>query len=274
MSVSSPFTHNLLVRNTSPNLSPYCATAAASTSATVSPGTTADEHPAASLAAAKNRTRATWASVLPAVPCETVSSMTSTRILVLRHGESEWNALGKWQGQADPPLTDEGREQAFRAAERLGSFDVVACSDLQRAQETATIISNSIGVGPLQVDERYRETHVGEWQGLTHKEIEAQWPGWLAEHKRPDSFESDESLITRFTAALADTAQLCTGGTGLVIAHAGIIRVMRRALGVPDPRIPNLGGCEFILSVKSGRHQLDVGDVVELLAHGPVSESL
>lgn len=193
---------------------------------------------------------------------------------MLRHGESEWNALGKWQGQADPPLTDEGREQAFRAAEKLGTFDVVACSDLQRAHETAAIISNSIGVGPLVVDERFRETHVGEWQGLTHNEIEQQWPGWLAAHRRPDSFESDESLITRFTAALADVANLCTGGEGLVIAHAGIIRVMRRALGLPDPRIPNLGGCSFTLSVRGGRHNLDAGDVIELLTHGPIGEAL
>jgi probable phosphoglycerate mutase len=203
-----------------------------------------------------------------------VTNSSSTRILVLRHGESEWNALGKWQGQADPPLTDEGREQSFRAAEKLGTFDVVGCSDLQRAHETAAIISNSIGVGPLVVDERFRETHVGEWQGLTHNEIEQQWPGWLAAHRRPDSFESDESLITRFTVALADIAHLCTGGDGLVIAHAGIIRVMRRALGLPDPRIPNLGGCAFTLTLRDGQQNLDAGDVIELLTHGPVGEAL
>lgn len=195
-------------------------------------------------------------------------------MLVLRHGESEWNALGKWQGQADPPLTDDGREQAFRAAEKLGTFDVIACSDLQRAHETATIISNSLGVGPLVVDERFRETHVGEWQGLTHDDIERDWPGWLAAHRRPESFESDESLITRFTAALADVANLCLGGDGLVIAHAGIIRVMRRALRVSDPRIPNLGGCTFTLHLRQGRHSLEAGDVVELLTHGPVGEAL
>jgi probable phosphoglycerate mutase len=202
------------------------------------------------------------------------SSAPTTRILVLRHGESEWNALGKWQGQADPPLTDDGRQQAFRAIEKLGTFDLIACSDLQRAHETAQIIAHGIGVGPLIVDERLRETDVGEWQGLTHSQIERQWPGWLDGHRRPPSFESDTSLITRFTAALGDISELCAGGEALVVAHAGVIRVMRRALGASDPRIPNLGGCRFLLTPGAGAKSLLVEDVVELLVHGPVGEEL
>lgn len=198
----------------------------------------------------------------------------TTRILVLRHGQSEWNALGKWQGQADPPLTDAGREQAYRAAELLGQFDLIATSDLQRAHETAAIISNTLGIGPVIVDERLRETHVGEWEGLTHDDIERDYPGFLAAHKRPPSFETEESLITRFTAAITDIALQCQGGEALCVAHAGVIRVMRRALGVPDPRIPNLGGCHFIISPNSGRDTLRAGDIVDLIEHGPIGDNL
>ncbi len=198
----------------------------------------------------------------------------TTRILVLRHGQSEWNALGKWQGQADPPLTDAGREQAYRAAELLGQFDLIATSDLQRAHETAAIISNTLGIGPVIVDERLRETHVGEWEGLTHDDIERDYPGFLAAHKRPPSFETEESLITRFTAAISDIALQCQGGEALCVAHAGVIRVMRRALGVPDPRIPNLGGCHFIISPNSGRDTLRAGDIVDLIEHGPIGDNL
>lgn len=198
----------------------------------------------------------------------------TTRILVLRHGQSEWNALGKWQGQADPPLTDAGREQAYRASELLGQFDLIATSDLQRAHETAAIISNTLGIGPVIVDERLRETHVGEWEGLTHDDIERNYPGYLAAHKRPPSFETEESLITRFTAAITDIALQCQGGEALCVAHAGVIRVMRRALGVADPRIPNLGGCHFIISPNSGRDTLRAGDIVDLIEHGHIGDNM
>ena len=198
----------------------------------------------------------------------------TTRILVLRHGQSEWNALGKWQGQADVPLTDVGREQAYRAAELLGQFDLIAASDLQRAHETASIISNTLGIGPVIVDHRLRETHVGEWEGLTHNDIERDYPGYLTEHKRPPSFETEESLIARFTAAITDIAVQCVGGEALCVAHAGVIRVMRRALGVADPRIPNLGGCHFFITPNSGRDTLRAGDIVDLIEHGAVGDNL
>ena len=198
----------------------------------------------------------------------------TTRILVLRHGQSEWNALGRWQGQADPPLTDEGRDQAIRAVQLLGQFDVIASSDLQRAHETAAIISHGLGIGPVLVDPRLRETHVGEWEGLTHDDIERQYPGYLAAHKRPPSFETDDSLIERFTAAMIDVALQCPGGEALCIAHAGVIRVMRRALGVNDPRIPNLGGCHFVIAPGEGRNSLRAGDVIDLIEHGPIGEEL
>jgi len=196
-----------------------------------------------------------------------------TRILMLRHGQSEWNAAGRWQGQADIDLTDLGHEQARRAAERLGMFDAVISSDLRRARATAAIIAGGLGIGLLDPDPRFRETDVGEWEGLTHDEIESRWPGWIAEHRRPVGFEPDADLVARVVSGLADLADAFPGGEVLCVAHAGVMRVMRRHLGAPDVRIANLGGCEFRL-VPGRPDTLGIGDVVDLFEHGPVGEEL
>ena len=200
-----------------------------------------------------------------------------TRFLVLRHGQSEWNAMGRWQGQADIELTDLGYEQARRAADKLGTFDAVASSDLRRALITATIIAETLGLGLLPADERFRETHVGEWQGMTHDEIERDWPGYLEAHRRPPGFESDVSIVQRVGAALGDLATQFPGGQVLVIAHAGVLRVIRRHLGVLDQRIANLGGCEFVVrpgAGPTGTHEITAGDLVDLFEHGEIGEEL
>ena len=101
------------------------------------------------------------------------------RILLVRHGESEWNSVGRWQGQADSPLSDLGRQQAKVASRALGQLDLVVCSDLQRAQVTAEIIASELGVGPVVIDAGLRERDAGEWSGLTRTEIHEQWPGYL-----------------------------------------------------------------------------------------------
>lgn len=202
------------------------------------------------------------------------SPSSSTNFLVVRHGESEWNAQRRWQGQADPPLTDLGRTQAHAAVEKLGTFDLLASSDLQRARTTAEIIGHRLGIELLPADPRLRETDVGEWQGLTVDEIEAAYPGYLERHERPPNFESNESVIGRFTAALADLSHLCPGGHVLIVAHAGVLRVMRRALGVTDPRIPNLGGCTFAFHHGPRGSDITPGDIIELVDHGVISEAL
>lgn len=192
---------------------------------------------------------------------------------MLRHGQSEWNAMGRWQGQADIELTDLGYEQARRATEKLGMFDAVISSDLLRAHRTASIIAEGLGIGLLPPDPRLRETDVGEWQGLTHTQIERDWPGYLAEHKRPPNFETDESIVDRVTSSLVDLAQNFQGAEVLCIAHAGVIRVMRRAHRVTDTRIANLGGCHFIVRPHPSI-SIEVGDVVDLFEHGELGEEL
>lgn len=192
---------------------------------------------------------------------------------MLRHGQSEWNALGRWQGQADIELTDLGYEQARRATEKLGMFDAVISSDLLRAHRTASIIAEGLGIGLLEPDSRLRETDVGEWQGLTHTQIERDWPGFLAEHKRPPGFEKDESIVERVTSALVDLSTNFEGAEILCIAHAGVIRVMRRAHNVLDTRIANLGGCHFTVR-RQHSISIEIGDVVDLFEHGELGEEL
>ena len=185
-----------------------------------------------------------------------------TRLLVLRHGESEWNALGRWQGQADPPLTEVGLRQAVAAAEQLGSFDAVWSSNLQRAAHTAAIISELIGIGPVQLEPGLVEAAFGPWQGLTVHEIEEGWPGYLAEHRRPDGAEEPAVVAARALDAFRRVAAESPGGEVLVVSHAGLIRTVRRALDAPDIRFTNLGGCWFHVF---GDGTVDAGEPVQLV---------
>jgi len=188
------------------------------------------------------------------------SNSAATRLLVARHGQSEWNAIGRWQGRADVPLSDEGMRQAADAGLRLGTFDSVWSSDLQRASLTANIIAEIIGIGPVLLDVRLRETDVGPWQGLTHDEVEAGWPGFLAEHRRPDGFEDYDVAAARMVAAFVDIAAAFPGGEVLVVSHGGAIRSVRRLLGAPDARMPNLGATWFHVH----RGNVTAGDLVNL----------
>jgi broad specificity phosphatase PhoE len=165
-----------------------------------------------------------------------------TRALLTRHGQSEWNALGRWQGQADPPLTDLGRRQAHEAARSLGAVDGIWASDLRRAGETAAIIGDDMGVGPVVVDADLRERDAGEWTGLTRAEIEQRYPGYLPDGRRPASWESDEQLVARAQRALGRIADAIPGGDVLVITHAGVVFAVERHLGRDRTRLANVEG--------------------------------
>ncbi len=167
---------------------------------------------------------------------------TTTEMLVLRHGQSTWNEIGRWQGHADPPLSDFGRQQAAAAAERIGRVDAIITSPLERALETAVIISELIGVGPVQVVDQLIERSVGQWEGLTRLEIEARWPGWIGGDRRPEGWEYDDDLQKRVVEAFTEIAHRFKGATLLVVAHGGVIIAMEQYLGVNEARIPNLHG--------------------------------
>ena len=167
---------------------------------------------------------------------------TVTNVLLVRHGQSEWNAAGRWQGQADPELTDLGREQAHTAARAVGAVDAIVASPLLRAATTASIISEEIGIGPVIVMDGLMERHAGEWQGLTRAEIERDWPGYLAEERRPPGWEDDTLVRQRALAALDAIAATVTDGHVLAVAHAGIIYSIEQTLGAEWERLANLGG--------------------------------
>jgi len=169
-------------------------------------------------------------------------------LLLVRHGQSEWNAIRRWQGLADSPLTDLGRRQAVDATAAMSSLDhrfqSVWVSPLARAAETGEIIAAGLGLDPPATDHRLRESDAGEWQGLTPEQIEAAYPDFLANHLRPPTFEPVDAVVQRARRALADVAAASEPGRGSVIVatHSGLIRSIARHLGARDERVPNLGG--------------------------------
>ena len=172
----------------------------------------------------------------------------ATRILLVRHGETTWNAEKRWQGWADSSLSELGMRQAVEAAEAVGAVDAIVSSDLERARETARIISELVGVGPVLTDPDLRERDVGEWTGLTRGEIESRFPGsYEAWRKDPNSAppggETNEVILERFTGALRRIAAAWPGAEVLAVSHGGAIRLLERAHGVEQPPpVPNLGG--------------------------------
>jgi probable phosphoglycerate mutase len=165
----------------------------------------------------------------------------TSRILVVRHGQSTWNADGRWQGQADPPLSALGIAQAEAAARAVAGVDAIWASDLERAHRTATILAASRGLDVV-ADARLRERDAGEWTGLTRDQIEEQYPGALEERRRPPGFERDEQLIVRALAALRDLAAALAGGTAVAVTHGGVILAVERHHGVERTPVANLEG--------------------------------
>ena len=192
----------------------------------------------------------------------------TTRILLVRHGESEWNAAGRWQGWADAPLSELGQQQAVEAAQGVGAVDAVFSSDLSRAAETARIISELIGVGPVLTLEGLRERDVGEWSGLTRKEIGERWPETLeawgrGEMPPPPGGESNEAIITRVLDALRSIARDWPHAEVLVVSHGGVIRLLEAHHDVDaGPSPANLGG--VIVDIDEGG-QVKVGERVLLI---------
>lgn len=169
--------------------------------------------------------------------------MTATRLFLVRHGESTWNADGRWQGHADAPLSALGERQAEAAVAGFTERpDAVWTSDLTRAARTAEVLARGFGLAPPQADARLRERDVGEWSGLTRAEIEERWPGALAERRSPSGWEDDDRLAHRALAALHDLAFIARGTTIVVVTHGGVIRTIERHLGAEPEPVPNLSG--------------------------------
>jgi len=153
-----------------------------------------------------------------------------TRLLLIRHGRSVWNAQGRIQGRADPPLDELGREQARRLAERLRQEAVVALytSPLRRAQETADIIGRALDV-PVVPDERLQEYDVGDIAGLTWEQVVERYPDvahrW-AEAQEELGIPGEEGhgpFRARVVAAFGDIVSRHADGPVGVVAHGGTL---------------------------------------------------
>jgi probable phosphoglycerate mutase len=165
-----------------------------------------------------------------------------TRFLLVRHGQSTWNERGLWQGRADPPLTELGRRQASLAARSLGTVDVIVASTLERARDTAEIIAAALGVGPVAALDGLMERDAGEWSGHTRAEIDHEYPGYLADGRRPPGWEPDEHLSERLLGTLDALAERFAGAEIIGVTHGGCIMHLEQLLGAERHRIANLGG--------------------------------
>jgi broad specificity phosphatase PhoE len=184
------------------------------------------------------------------------SEPTMTTLLLVRHGETDWNRDGRWQGGSDTRLNELGREQAHALAEQLdGDVDVVYSSDLARARETAEIVAAKLGL-EIRLDPRLRERSFGSWEGLTTSEIEERFEDshrrWHAgEGHGADDAETFEDFSARVNDFLAEVLRLHPGEQVLVVSHGGSIRVIHAfAAGldyVRDHRlIPAVANCAVV----------------------------
>jgi broad specificity phosphatase PhoE len=175
-----------------------------------------------------------------------------TTLLLVRHGETDWNRDGRWQGHSDTHLNDTGREQARGVAAALPDVDVIYASDLARACETAEIIAAELG-RDVRTDARLRERAFGSWEGLSAPEIDEQFGEELARWRVGDGAgavdaEPFEAFARRIHAFLDDVLAAHPDETVLVVSHGGAIRVIHalaRGLDyVRDHRsIPGVANC-------------------------------
>ena len=175
----------------------------------------------------------------------------SRRIVLWRHGRTEWNATGRFQGQTDIDLDEIGRAQAWQSARRLAALepDLLISSDLRRTRDTMAALAEITGK-PIQLDERLRETFAGEWQGLTGAEIASRYPEEYKAWRAGDPLlkvgggETRQDVAERMAAAVRDiAARLADDGLAVLTTHGGAARLGIAALiGMPLERFTNIGG--------------------------------
>lgn len=182
------------------------------------------------------------------------------RLVMLRHGQTEWNAGSRMQGQIDTDLTDLGRTQAVAAAEVLAKRQplLIVSSDLRRAFDTAAALGERTGLA-VGVDTRLRETHLGDWQGLNHLEVDAMAPGarlaWRDDARwaphggesRVDVAARSLPVVTELVATQPDWGSEADGTDAdrpvVLVAHGGLIAALTAAvLDIPVDNWPILGG--------------------------------
>jgi broad specificity phosphatase PhoE len=175
---------------------------------------------------------------------------------MLRHGQTDFNAGNRMQGQLDTELSELGQQQAVAVAEVLSKRDPLAIvsSDLRRAFDTAAVLGERTGT-VVDVDDRLRETHLGDWQGMTHLEVDASAPGARVAWRNdatwtPPGGESRVDVARRSVPVVYERigSQFDWGADEperpvVLVAHGGLIAALTAALlGLPVVNWPALGG--------------------------------
>ena len=190
--------------------------------------------------------------------------MTAARIIIWRHGRTEWNVIDRYQGQADIPLDEVGYAQAIQAAEVLAEYrpSRVYSSDLTRCYQTAEMLAQRVGLD-ITTDKRLREIHVGSWEGLLGEEIRAADPElarrlWAGEEvRRSPTGESPSEVAERMVEALTEIAEEAEDqSTVVVVTHGLAGRVGAcKFVGLPFDEWRRLGGLSNCAWVSIGRHR-------------------
>jgi len=162
------------------------------------------------------------------------------KLFLVRHGQTDWNLVRRFQGWSDIPLNAAGRQQANALAEHLSSqaFDAVYSSQMRRAHETAEIIiARKIGI---QTNTRLQEINFGDWEGMTYDEIKEKYPDALKTWENdvvqnaPPGGETVEQLVLRVHSVLNDLHERHQGHTVLIVAHGGVLQsLICLALNLP-----------------------------------------
>jgi broad specificity phosphatase PhoE len=201
--------------------------------------------------------------------------VTLRRLVLLRHGETDFNVAGRMQGHLDSRLTETGRRQASRVAPEVARFapERILSSDLSRAADTAEAVAAACGL-PVKLDARLRETHLGEWQGRSVADVEAGWPGAVAAWRsdpgwappggesRVDVVRRSRPVIDELDAELTATDRVLAPGepavTVLIVAHGGLIAgLVSGLLELPTtvwPAIGGLGNCRWAVLARRPDH--------------------
>jgi broad specificity phosphatase PhoE len=162
-----------------------------------------------------------------------------TTLYLARHGESDWNAENRFQGQSDRPLTARGRQQAEHLAGEVGGLGLTAIytSPLRRSTETAEIVSRPLKLEPI-AEHALQEVDVGSWAGLTRAEVEERYPegfqNWISGGNGWTDGETYEEMSERVLAAVSSIAGAHPNENVLLVSHGGPIRAIHAAAAGMD----------------------------------------
>lgn len=194
-----------------------------------------------------------------------------TKVIFIRHGQTEWNVTGRYQGQSDVKLTEEGKKQAEKLADNfpVAKVDAIYASDLCRAMVTAETIAKKFGL-KVQAEPAFRELSFGDWEGLTYQQIVDKWEEAMANFlQHPDILEipggeSFPAVQQRAMKRLNELIEKHDGQTIVVVAHGAVLRTMlTAALHMPLQYLWSIR--QFNTAVNIVRYDSDANPTVELL---------